>query len=70
MTNAYGSRSQKRMRISLTSNSRSVGLNDFTTPKKVMPDLVEIDSLSALGSAMNHWKTAVATLRTMQPSSA
>src|ERR1041385_8275699 len=34
ITKAYGIRSQNRIRMSLTSNSRKVGENEFTTARK------------------------------------
>ena len=57
-------RSQNRIRMSLTSNSRSVGVNGFTTPKNDdARSCTELGRRRAGWSAMNHWKTAVAALR-------
>src|SRR5260221_14751210 len=71
MTKAKGSRSQKRMRMSLSNSSRSVGLKDFTTAIKDPPGwLKTVAGPPASGSVINHWKTTVAAPRAMQPSNA
>src|SRR2546425_4575147 len=56
--------------MSLTSNSRRAGEKDLTTPKKFPTDTRTCEIEDSCESAMNHCATAVAALKTMQPSKA
>src|SRR5215216_3696263 len=71
MTNTYGIRSQNRMRMSLTSNSRRLGEKDLTTDRKeAMLEEASVATMEGELSASCHWKRKVAAVSTMQMRSA